>query len=75
MKGTPMTETCSTRFAALMVLGSLIALGGQGVSLLSLVTFNDTKADWDARDLPSGTYVYRFTIDGKPLAGTVTLLK
>ena len=26
------------------------------------------KADWDARGLPSGTYFYRFTVDGKPLS-------
>jgi len=33
------------------------------------------KPEWDARDLPSGAYFYRFTIDGRVLSGTVTLLK
>jgi parallel beta-helix repeat protein len=32
-------------------------------------------ATWDAGNLPSGSYLYRLTVDGKTLAGTVTLLK
>ena len=33
------------------------------------------KVAWDAGNLPSGTYFYRLAVDGKPLAGSVVLLK